>query len=357
MNSAQYRFHLQLLMNINRNHQIRVLVDSEATDNYISENFANRTDVSRQDKEVEYELKLFNSNLNQIKKEIKLLLMTAQQHHKTIIFDIVEMVTHDVVLEISWLKQHNSIINWKKEVLKFEKCEHIIIFDSVHSQCWTTDKKSYKELAATSIKNNLKKQDSVSVDTQLDQQNQQIRNQKRGDKPLDIFKKYKQWEYLFQKETTAKVLFKHQFWDHKIVLLSEKQSIFESIYQLSEKKLRILKDYLDKNLQKGFIRSSKLSAEYSILFALKKDRIMQLCVNYWKLNNITVKDRYLLPSIIELQNRLSNAKHFTKLDLQRAYNLIWMKKEEKWKTAFCTQYKLYKYLIMLFELINALTIC
>ena len=58
----------------------------------------------------------------------------------------------------------------------------------------------------------------------------------------------------------------------------------------------------------------------------KKDSKLRLCVNYRKLNNIIVKNRYLLPNILELQDRLAGAKFFTALNLRRVYNLIRIKK-------------------------------
>ena len=58
---------------------------------------------------------------------------------------------------------------------------------------------------------------------------------------------------------------------------------------------------------------------------------------------ITIKNRYLLPNIGELQDRLSKAKIFTSLDLKGAYNLIRIKKGEEWKTAFRIRYGLYEY--------------
>ena len=61
----------------------------------------------------------------------------------------------------------------------------------------------------------------------------------------------------------------------------------------------------------------------------KKDSKLRLCVNYRKLNNITVKNRYPLPNILELQDRLAGAKFFTALDLRGAYNLIRIKKGEE----------------------------
>jgi hypothetical protein len=59
----------------------------------------------------------------------------------------------------------------------------------------------------------------------------------------------------------------------------------------------------------------------------------------------------------KLQDRLSEAKYFTKLDLGGAYNQIRMKAEEEWKTALRTRYGLYEYTVMSLELTNAPSKC
>ena len=51
------------------------------------------------------------SQLDRVNKETQLLLIAIQQHHETIIFDIVTMAGHDVVLDMPWLKKHNLNIN------------------------------------------------------------------------------------------------------------------------------------------------------------------------------------------------------------------------------------------------------
>ncbi len=104
---------------------------------------------------------------------------------------------------------------------------------------------------------------------------------------------------------------------------------------------------------KKFIKESQLSAEYSILFVLKSNESLRLCVNYRALNNITIKNSYLLSLIAELQNRLQNAQWFTKFNILETFNQIQIKEEDEWKTVFCTWLEHYKYLIMSFNLINA----
>ena len=93
---------------------------------------------------------------------------------------------------------------------------------------------------------------------------------------------YKKWTFLFRKEKSAKVLSKHQSWDHEIKLESKKQFTFEPIYTLFSKELKELRKYLKINERKKFIRKSQLFAEHSILFMLKKDEKLRLCVDYRK---------------------------------------------------------------------------
>ena len=114
---------------------------------------------------------------------------------------------------------------------------------------------------------------------------------------------------------------------------------------------------MNENLKKKFIKKSQSSTKYSILFVFKKNETLRLCVDYRKLNEIIIKNRYSLLNINELQNKLSKTIYFTKLNLKGAYNLIRMKTREKWKTIFRTRYEHYEYTIMSFELINASTTC
>jgi hypothetical protein len=59
---------------------------------------------------------------------------------------------------------------------------------------------------------------------------------------------------------------------------------------MSEKELQELKAYINKNIKKGFIRLSKSPAGYPVMFVPKKNRKLQLCVDFRKLNNITIKN-------------------------------------------------------------------
>ncbi len=76
-------------------------------------------------------------------------------------------------------------------------------------------------------------------------------------------------------------------------------------------------------------------------------------MHYHGLNKITKKNRYPLPLISSLLDRLHTGKIFTKLDLRGAYNLLRIHPGDEWKTAFRTHYGHFEYTVMPFNLTNA----
>ena len=71
------------------------------------------------------------------------------------------------------------------------------------------------------------------------------------------------------------------------------------------------------------------------------------------LNKITTKNRYPLPKVEELMDRLHGASYFTKIDLASGYHQIRVKEADIHKTAFVSRYGSYEYTVMPFGLCNA----
>ena len=117
--------------------------------------------------------------------------------------------------------------------------------------------------------------------------------------------------------------------------------------------LEILKTYIKTYLKTGFIRPFKSPAGASILFDKKPNGSLRLCVDYWGLNNLTIKNQYLLPLISELLDRLGKTKKFSQLNLTSAYYCIKIKEGDEWKMAFQTRYGHFEYQVMSFGLSNA----
>jgi hypothetical protein len=142
-----------------------------------------------------------------------------------------------------------------------------------------------------------------------------------------IFEKYKDFANVFDK-MKANELSKHDSQNHEINT-KNKMSSFESIYNLFVFELEIFKDYFDEFLIKKFIVSSFSSTKISILFVKKSKNDLKLCVNYKKLNAITIKNRYSIFLMNQLLTRFSDVKKFIKLNIQTTYNFIRIKKRNE----------------------------
>ena len=76
-----------------------------------------------------------------------------------------------------------------------------------------------------------------------------------------------------------------------------------------------LNQWLNKQLKTGLIKESKSRYAVPCFYIPKKDGSLQLVQDYWKLNQVTIKDRTPLPLIGEVIDKLKEARYFNKLDL------------------------------------------
>jgi hypothetical protein len=87
-------------------------------------------------------------------------------------------------------------------------------------------------------------------------------------------------------------------------------------------------------------------------FVKKKEGALRLCIDYWVLNQITVRYSYPLLLMATAIESMHGARFFTKLDLRSAYNLVRIQEGDEWKTAFSTTSGHYEYLVMPYGLMN-----
>ena len=138
----------------------------------------------------------------------------------------------------------------------------------------------------------------------------------------------------------------------EIELKSEKISNFEFLYNMSQKELQILWQYLNEHLVKSFIQSSYSLFVFSILFVKKLNKKLHFCINYWILNAIIIWNQYLIFLIQETLNQFLKTQYFTKFDIIAVFNQIHICESDEKYTAFWTQWKLFEQLIISFNLKN-----
>ena len=114
-----------------------------------------------------------------------------------------------------------------------------------------------------------------------------------------------------------------------------------------------LKEQLTQLLDQGYIQPSVSPWSIPVLFAKKKDGTLRMCINYRGLNQCTIKNKYPIPRIDELLDRLNGSSIYTKIDLKSGYYQIRIKEEDIPKTGFNTRYGHYEFTVIPFGLTNA----
>jgi len=175
-----------------------------------------------------------------------------------------------------------------------------------------------------------------------------------SENPLDrVPEEFHEYVGVMGKEL-ADALPEHRPYDCKIDLREGETAPWGPIYPLSEAELQALREWLKEMERTGKIRRSTSPAGSPILFVPKPNgKGLHLCVDYRGLNKITIPNRYPLPLMQELQDRVQGAQYFTKMDLKNGFNLIRMRAGDEWKTVFRTRYGLYEFNVMPFGLTNA----
>ena len=112
-------------------------------------------------------------------------------------------------------------------------------------------------------------------------------------------------------------------------------------------------EMLEEMKGQGIIESSSSPWASPIVLVKKKDGSLRFCVDYRKLNKVTIRDSYPLPRVDDILDSMHGAEWFTTLDLRSGYWQVEVEPSDRPKTAFTTPYGLYQFRVMPFGLCNA----
>ncbi|UYV64482.1 hypothetical protein LAZ67_3000918, partial [Cordylochernes scorpioides] len=152
---------------------------------------------------------------------------------------------------------------------------------------------------------------------------------------------------LFSSRLGRTSLAKHQ------VHTEDAKPIKHKPYRVSAKERTIIKDQIDEMLEEGIIRQSSSPWSFPVILVKKRDGKYRFCVDYRKLNEVTVKDVYPIPRIDDVMDTLQGSKYFSAIDLKSGYWQVEIEERDKEKTAFTTAHGLYEFNVMPFGLCNA----
>ena len=125
------------------------------------------------------------------------------------------------------------------------------------------------------------------------------------------------------------------------------------LHHQSSKDLAVFEEYTRSMIAAGQLRVSASPYGAMALIVRKKDGTARVVVDYRALNDLTVKNKYPLPLMDELFDRVVNAKVFSKLDLRTGFHQIRVHEDDVEKTAFRTRYGSFEYRVLPMGLSNA----
>ncbi|KAJ9531104.1 hypothetical protein QJQ45_000898 [Haematococcus lacustris] len=140
---------------------------------------------------------------------------------------------------------------------------------------------------------------------------------------------------------------------HTIRMEADAQPPYKRPYKLSPREEAEVKKQVSELQARGLIEPSSSPFGAPVLFVEKKDGSLRMCIDYRALNKLTVKDRYPLPRIDDLFDKLAGKKVFSSLDLQSGYHQIRITEADRPKTAFLTPMGQFQFKVLCFGLTNA----
>uniref|UniRef100_R4GDC8 CCHC-type domain-containing protein n=1 Tax=Anolis carolinensis TaxID=28377 RepID=R4GDC8_ANOCA len=248
---------------------IHAMIDSGATNNFIDREYADSLGLQYHDFKNARVVQAIDGRplkTGPVSQWSEPTRMWIREHMEEISFFVTEVPHFPVILGIPWLTLHDPNISWSNRELQFASpyCQNHCLVAKV---CHATDTEPI----------------------------------------ITLPKKYSEyWDVFNEKE--AEKLPPHRPYDCAIDLVEGAPIPRGHLYSLTEPEQEALREFLETNLRKGFIRPSQSPAASPVMFVKKKSGELRLVVDYRALNNITKRNSYPLPLISDLLDRLRGAK-------------------------------------------------
>jgi len=263
--------------------------------------------------------------------------------------------SYDLILGMPWLEEHNPDINWSQRELRLSIGRRILLVKAAEKQAGEQRLMKIELLTKRQLQRTLKKDKEAQLFLLFCGTSQSGSTMEgRQGTGQDLFSA--EWllrEYSDVLRDLPDKLPPKRRVEHPIDTIPGAKEPHRAPYRMSQAELDELKRQLDELLRKGWISPSVSPYGAPCLFVKKKDGTLRLCVDYRALNEITVKDRFPLPRVDDLLDRLVGAKIFSHIDLRKGYHQFRVRECDRFKTAFVTRYGQFEWNVLPFGLCNA----
>lgn len=346
-------FQLRALVN---GRACELLVDSGATNNFLSKQFASKNALET-DMNAGQVVYADGRTTDQVAKLSKPVHLRVGGHSEQVQFTVADLQNgFDGILGMPWLMAHEPAMKWKKREMVIKFGQRRVCLKA--STCGNLEVKKTTARIAHVTQRQMKR-DLHTKGTQallFVIRERKVCNEVstiKGPVPADVACILNEFQDVLVRELPPG-LPPVRATDHQVELLpGEHRPPYRPIYKMSPVEMEEARTQIEELLAKGRICPSRSPYGAPILFAKMKNRQLRMCIDYRALNDITKKNQFPIPRIDEMLEKLRGARYFSKLDLVLGYHQIRVAPADVEKTAFNTCYGHYKWLVMLFGMTNA----
>lgn len=348
-------------------HAVGILIDCGSSGNFVSQDFLRRHNLSTDPLSSSIAIKLADGSLRYSQSKLSSAPVQIQSLSQNLDLVSLDLSCHsEVILGMPWLKSLNPKIDWQKCTVEVQnkQVNHVLASQSsatdpslrpsssvpLHFMSLSSLHHAYKSNAVQEIL--VARVHPVSPDSSATLATAAATTDQRPPNDPELQQLLQEFSDVFPDDLPSGRPPAREV-DHHIDLIPGKSPPSHPIRRTSPAENDELKKQIEELLEKGFIRPSKSPFGAAILFVKKKDGTQRMCIDYRALNDQTVKNKYPLPRVDELFDRLQGAKCFTKIDLRSGYHQIRIAEEDIHKTAFRCRYGHFEYTVMPFGLTNA----
>ena len=266
----------------------------------------------------------------------------------------------DLLLGYPWLANYEPRFSWRHATIDEKQLPIVLRSVNPNDRRAVLARLLQEEDNDVQVSRMFTREDKKQITTELKEQVYGRRSAvelaidaKQYTKTVNIPKEYQQFAKVFGEEEAKRFPPKRSC-DHAIEFKKgAPEAIDCKVYPMTRVEDAALDDFIDEQIEKGYIRPSKSPYASSFFFIKKKDGKLRPVQDYRKINEWTIRNQYPLPLINDLIKDLGGAQIFSKLDVRQGYNNIRIKEGDEHKAAFKTRRGLFEPTVMYFGLCNS----
>lgn len=276
------------------NQVMLILVDSGSSHNFLSASMLHRLNIPTTPV-APLNVKVANGEIIQCTEEVHNLQWWIQGHTSSSNANVIPIGAYDLILGMDWLEAHNpTTCDWVKKWIQFEHQGQMIKLQGV----LPSKQEELTEISGEQLLKLYKGNDiwaTAMISPVIDNTNRQEQYLLNGI-PMLIKELIHKFDSLFQSPTE---LPPSRVYDHPISLLPDIVPVNSKPYRYSPHQKNEIEKQVADMLRIGIVIPSLSPFASPVLLVKKKDGTWRFCVDYRKLNSVTIKNKFPVPIIDE----------------------------------------------------------